>query len=57
MNYENFKNDFNNLLNYINHKYCLDHMIYAFNDKYKCLYNHFMCVYYSSEKPRLIVLQ
>ena len=51
MNYENFKNDFNNLLDYIYHKFCLDQMIYAFNDKYNCLYNDtwftFINKYYS----------
>ena len=39
MNYENFKNDFNNLKDYVNYKFCLDQMIYAFNDKYQQLHN------------------
>ena len=34
MNYINFNYDYNNLLNYKTNKLCLDHMIYAFNDKY-----------------------
>ena len=39
MNYENFKNDFNNLKDYVNYKFCLDQMIYTFNDKYQQLHN------------------
>ena len=34
MNYINFNYGYNNLLNYKTNKLCLDHMIYAFNDKY-----------------------
>ena len=39
MNYEIFKNDFNNLKDYFNYKFCLDQMINAFNDKYQQLHN------------------
>ena len=39
MNYINFKNDLNNLKDYLNYKFCLDQMIYAFNDKYNQLHN------------------
>ena len=39
MNYVNFKNDFNNLKDYLNYKFCLDQMIYAFNETYHQLHN------------------
>ena len=38
MNYENFKNDFNHLLDYKNHTFCFEQVLYAFNDKYNQLH-------------------
>ena len=40
MNYNNFKNDLNNVIDYSNYKFCFDQMIYNFNDKYKPIGKH-----------------
>ena len=46
MNYINFNYDYNNLLNYKTNKLCLDHMIYAFNDKYHNNLSQDLCYEY-----------
>ena len=35
--YETFYNDLNNVIEYKNHRYCFDHMIYTFKDKYRLM--------------------
>ena len=37
MNYENFRYDLDNVLRYYEHKFCLDQIVYTFNDKYNQL--------------------
>ena len=45
--YETFYNDLNNVIEYKNHRYCFDHMIYTFKDKYRLMNKDTLSQYYN----------
>ena len=41
-----FYNDLNKVIEYRNHRYCFDHMIYTFKDKYRLMNKDTLSQYY-----------
>ena len=63
MNYNNFKYDLNNVIDYSDHKYCFDQMIYILNDRYKIMGEDMLNKYYEyyisniTDKNKIILIK